>query len=136
MSLEIAKEFAILLDNNQFDEASLCMAENCEYHYFEGDYRGRENIISLYRQHHEHAIKILDEVNYSSEVSETEDGNYRILFIDKIRKGHKWHEYRCHQIVRFGNNQIVSILHSEIPGEIESLKMFYSRSVPEKLILP
>ena len=128
MSLILAREFATLLDNNSYDEASQFIAEDCEYHYWEGSYRGRKNIISIYRLNHRESKKIFDEINYSSEAGEMTDGNYKIDFVDKLRKGHKWHEFRSFQIIKFKENQIAHIEHYEIPGEIESLKMFFDTS--------
>jgi hypothetical protein len=65
---KIAEEFAALIDNTRFDEALPLMAEDCEYHYWEGNYSGRENIVNLYRQNHLFGAKMFDEVIYASEV--------------------------------------------------------------------
>jgi len=136
MSLEIAKEFAAFLDANQYDDASQLLAEDCDYHYSEGSYRGNKNIINIYKQNDLQSKKIFDETTYSSEVEELPDGNYRITFVDKIRKGHKWHEYKCYQLIQCADGRIIHIEHREIPGEMESLRMFYSTSRSQGLNLP
>ncbi|MFI5264704.1 MAG: hypothetical protein ACHQM6_09335 [Candidatus Kapaibacterium sp.] len=132
MSLKIATEFAALLDNNEFGEASELLAENCTYHYFEGDYQGRQNIINVYRMNYLQSKRIFDEMSYTSSVEEMAGGTYKIDFVDKIRKGQRWHEYRCYQVVSFSDNHISCIQHSEIPGEIESLRLFFSRASVDK----
>ncbi len=136
MSLKLAQEFATLLNSNRYDEASQFIGENCDYHYSEGNYHGRNNIISIFCLNHRESKKIFDETNYSSVVEELPDGNYRISFVDKIRKDHKWHEFRSLQILTIKENQIVNIRHSEIPGEMESLRLFYSIASSQKMNLP
>ena len=136
MSLKLVQEFASLLDNNRYDEASQLLAEGCTYHYAEGNYQGRKNIIAIYRMNYLQSKKLFDELNYSSAVEETADGNYRIDFTDKIRKGHRWHEYRCFQLIDCHENQITHVEHCEIPGELDSLRMFYTRPGSEGLNLP
>src|SRR5579872_368191 len=125
MSLLSAQKFAALLDSNNYDEASKMMAEDCEYHYWEGSYRGQDNIISIYRQHHIESKKLFDEITYTSQVEEMPNGNLKISLLDKIRKGGRWHELRSYQIITFQDNLIVHIEHCEIPGEMESFRMFY-----------
>ena len=127
MSLKLATEFATSLDNCQFDNASKVRAEHCKYHYSEGNYEGRENIISLYRQNDLLSKKVVDEIIYSSNVEDIGKGDYKINFVDKIRKGHRWHEHRFYEIVTLADNLIINIEHCDIPGEKESLRMFFSR---------
>ena len=136
MSLKLAEEFAALLDRNRYDEASQLIANECEYHYSEGNYQGQKNIINIYRLNHLESKKVFDEMSYSSVVEEMPDENFKINFTDKIRKGHKWHEFRSFQIIKFRENQVIDIQHCEIPGEMESLRMFYDRARSQKINLP
>src|SRR5690349_1576039 len=99
MSITIAEQFAALLDNNNFDEATNLLAEDCRYKYFEGKYQGSKNIINIYRQNHLQALKIFDELAYTSVVEDLGDGTCMITFTDKIRKAALWHEHNCYQIV-------------------------------------
>jgi len=136
MSLKLVQEFAAFLDNNRYDEASHLLAEDCDYHYFEGNYKGSKNIINIYLQNDLESKKIFDEMTYSSNVEEMSDGNYKINFTDKIRKGHLHHEFHSYQIIKCNSNLIVGIEHCDIPGEIDALRMFYSRARSQKIDLP
>ncbi len=135
MNLKLVRECASLLDKSRYDEASQFLAEDCTYHYSEGNYQGRKNIINIYRLNDLQWKKIFDETQYTSAVEETEDGNYRIDFADKIRKGHRWHEYRSFQLIKCNDDRITHIEHSEIPGEMDSLRMFFSRPGSDDLNL-
>jgi hypothetical protein len=104
MSLKLAREFATALENMHLDEASQFLAEDCGYHYWEGNYEGRANIVAIYRQNDLQSRKVLDEVIYSSEVEEMEDGSFKIHCLDKLRKGHRWHEHRFFEIIKFKDN--------------------------------
>jgi hypothetical protein len=126
MNSNTAQNFAALIDGTKYDEAAALLAEECTYKYFEGKYQGRDNIINLYRQNHEQSKKIFDEVVYSSNVEETAAGVYKIEFFDKIRKQHKWHDYKCYQIVTVADGLITDIEHHEYPGETELLRAFYN----------
>jgi hypothetical protein len=135
--ITLAKKFAELLDNNRFDDAVELMAEDCQYHYFEGDYSGKSNIMAIYRSNHKESGKLFDEVLYSSEVVPLSDNSFNILFSDKIRIANKWHTYRCFQILRFENDLIADINHHEMPGETEAMREFYQRmKAREKITLP
>ena len=123
--MELAQQFASLIDTSSFDEAAALIAEDCAYHYWEGNYQGRDAIIAIYRQNYLQSRKIFDEINYSSDVEAMGDGTYKITFLDKYRKGHKWHDSRCFQIITIKDNLIVEIQHNEIPGEAEALRTFY-----------
>ena len=128
MSIITAQQFAILLDNNNFDEAARLLAEDCRYKYFEGNYQGPQNIVNLYRQNHFQALKIFDEMVYSSNVEDLGDDSYVINFTDKIRKGALWHEHNCYQILKVKDNLITSIEHCEIRGENEAMRAFMAKA--------
>ncbi len=136
MSLNYARQFAAFLDANNYDAASGLLSEGCTYHYSEGNYQGRENIISIYRMNHQELKKIMDEITYSSVAEELPDETFKIQLVDKLRLGHKWHEFRSFQIVTIKDEQITHIEHCEIPGEIEALRMFYTTSRAQKINLP
>lgn len=129
MNLQLAQQFATCLENMRLDEATQFLAEDCEYHYWEGNYQGRENIISVYRQNDQQSRKVFDEVIYSSEVEAINEGTYKVNCLDRIRKGHRWHEHRFFEIITFKDNLIIDIQHCAIPGEAESLRLFYNKSV-------
>lgn len=127
METNIAQNFAALIDGNKYDEAAALLAEECKYQYAEGKYQGRDYVINIYRQNFEQSKKIFDEVTYSSNVKETADGVFKIDFFDKIRKGHKWHDFKSYQIVTVADGLITDIEHHEYSGETELLRAFYSR---------
>jgi len=127
MDTSIAQQFAALVDGTNFDEAAALLAEDCAYQYSEGKYQGRDNIINIYRQNHLQSEKIFDERVYSSKVEETAEGTYKIDFIDKIRKGNAWHDFKCYQIVTVEDGKIVAIDHHEYIGETELLRAFYNK---------
>ena len=127
MSLELAKEFAKLIDAQSLDEVSVIIDEDCKYNYSEGNYQGRKPIVSIYRQNYLQSQKIFDELLCSSKVEEISDNIFRINFTDKIRKGHSWHTYNFFEIIEFKNDMIITIQNCQIPGEDESMGIFYKK---------
>jgi hypothetical protein len=122
---QLAQKFASLLDQTKYDELLLLMAEDCEYHYWEGDYVGRENIVNIYRQNHLFGKKMFDEVIYASVVERMEDGVYKIHFTDATRIGERWHENHFDEVIGFKDNVICDIQHIQLPGEAESFREFW-----------
>src|SRR5437870_1619284 len=127
--LSLAQQFATLLDDTRFDEAAALMAEDCAYHYFEGNYAGRRNVINIYHQNHKASSEMFDEVRYSSEVEPLDTETYKVNLLDKIRVGAKWHEMHSHDILRIKDGLIVDIDHQEIPGEAEAFREFYQKAM-------
>ena len=123
--LAIAEQFASLLNETRFDEAALLLSEDCQYHYWEGNYAERDNVINIYRQNHKHTSETFDEAQYGSIVEPMDRGMYRITFYDKIRKGDKWHEMKSHDDITIENGLITDIHHKEIPGESEAFMAFW-----------
>lgn len=130
--LEIAQRFASVLDAAKFDEAAALMSEDCRYEYWEGKYQGRQNIAAVYRNNHEGASKIFDEVQYASEVEPLSNESVKLRLFDRYRLGDRWHESRSEQILKIENNLVTDIQHHELPGEAEALHAFFqSRSSPK-----
>ena len=127
MSVEIAKEFARCIDSTLYNEAARLLAEDCTYHYSEGEYQGRDAIINIYKQNNIQSNKIFDGVTYSSEVERMGEDVFKIHFIDDIQKGPGQHRFRSFQIVKIKDSLISEIGHFEIPGEMEALQLFYRR---------
>ena len=128
MSLRSAQEFARLIDHQSFEEASNLIAEDCNYHYTEGNYQGRKPIISIYRQNYLQSQKIFDELLCSSTVDEVSESTYKINFTDKIRKGPQWHTYHFYEILECKDDLIIDIQNCQISGEDESLRSFFITS--------
>jgi hypothetical protein len=128
--LSIAEQFAALLNAANFDEAAELLAEDCRYHYWEGDYAGRNNVINIYKQNHKHTTDTFDEVQYGSTVELMDGGVCRITFYDKIFLGDKSHEMKSHDDLTIANGLITDIHHKEIPGETEAFMAFWRSTRP------
>ena len=127
-AVEVATVFARALDAEDFDTAAALLTPECEYVSPEGLQRGPAAIMASYRSHAEWARANLDEVGYECAVEPGADGSARILYIDRVRKGDRRHEYRCAQAVTvIPGGGIVRITHEEIDGERESLRDFFAR---------
>jgi hypothetical protein len=125
LNLELAKKFASLMDNNHYAEAGKMMAEDCQYLYQEKEISGAAAILKTYTDNYESGSKTLDEILFTSEVEPIEPGNsYRLKYLDRIRKGESWFEHRCEQHISFENGKITKILHIDLPGEPEKLKLW------------
>lgn len=129
MSITIAQQFASLLDENRFEEAAQLLSDDCHYNYSEGNYQGASNIINIYRQNHLQAVKIFDEMVYTSSVEDIGSDVYKITFTDKIRKAALWHEYNSYQVIRVNDELIIDIAHHDIPDEQVALRAFYTKAM-------
>ncbi len=123
--LTLAQQFAALIDQTRFDEAAELLAEECEYHYWEGNYSGRKNIANIYRQLHGFYLKMFEETIYSSEVEPLNGVACLVHFIDQVRIGDLWHESRFDQLLRFEDGLIVDIQEVQLPGEAEAMHAFF-----------
>ncbi len=123
--IDVAYQFASLIDNKQFDEAAALLAEDCSYSYREGSYTGRKNIINIYKMNHLQVKRMFDEIRYSSEVELVNPEKFKIHFTDEVRLGDAWHTSRFDQLLRFEDGQIVEIQDIQLPGEEEAFREFY-----------
>ena len=131
--LNLVEKFATLIDQTKFDDVLPLMAEDCQYHYWEGNYVGRENIINLYRQNHLFGKKMFDEVIYASEVERMDHGGCTVHFTDATRIGEKWHENHFDEVIGFKDDLISDIQHIQLPGEAESFREFYQSARAEAM---
>ena len=122
--LQIAQQFASLIDQAKFDDAKQLLAEDCTYHYFEGSYAGRENIANIYRMHHKFGEQHFDEVRLSSVASDMADGKHRIQFNDLLRLGDRWHSSHSEEILRIEDGLIRHIEHITLPEEGRAMAEF------------
>jgi hypothetical protein len=122
--LQIAQQFASCLDQTKFDDAAQLLAEDCTYHYFEGSYAGRANIVNIYRMLHKFGEGDFDEIKVSSEVSELPDGKYRIAFNDLLRIGEHWHALHSEEILTIEDGAIRHVEHISLPEESRALGEF------------
>jgi hypothetical protein len=122
--LQIAQEFATLIDQKKFDDAAQLLAEDCTYHYFEGSYSGRNNIANIYRMLQKSGEGDFDEIVVSSEVDELPDGKYRIRFNDLLRIGERWHALHSEEILSIEDGFVRHIEHPAMPEEARALVEF------------
>lgn len=128
MNLQVVQNFASFLDKTLFKEAGQFLSENCKYQYNEGKYQDRDTIIGIYKRNDRITRQYFDELIYSSEVEQLSENEFKINYIDKLRKGALWHENRFYEMVKVENDLIVDIRHHSIPGAPESMMEFYKRA--------
>jgi len=121
----VAQQFADLLDDARFEEAAQLLAEDCHYHYSEGNYAGRKNVINIHKHNHKHSSEMFDEVRYGSVVEPMDGRRWRIDLYDKVRIGEKWHEIKSYDVLQFDGDLISDIHHHEIPGQNEAFMAFW-----------
>lgn len=125
-SLEIAKQFASLMDQNRYLEAGHLMAESCLYKYQGKIIEGVAAIIQTYVDNFESAKGQLDEIQFSSKVVPADAAdNFKLKYLDRIRKGSSWFEHRCEQQIKIADGKVVQIEHFDLPGESEKLKAWF-----------
>ena len=115
--LEIAQQFATLLDEAKFDEAAQLLAPECTYHYFEGNYQGRDTVINIYRMHDKNGSKHFDEARNSSHVVMLPDGRFENILSDMLRIGERWHAVHSKEVLTITDGFISHIEHVQLPEE-------------------
>lgn len=122
-TLEVAKQFATLMDQNEYHEAGRLMSSACRYLYQGKVIEGIKEILKLYIDNYEIAQKELDEIQFSSEVEPTaEPGLFTLKYLDRVRRGSSWFEHRCEQKIKIVDGKVVQIEHHDLPGEPEKLQ--------------
>ncbi len=87
--------------------------------------RGREAILSSYRENAEWGRRHLDAIEYESHVTPLGTSRFSVLFTDRIRVGHSRHTYRCRQVIELDpDHRIARISHREFPGQRAALNLF------------
>ncbi len=125
--LRIVKEFASALDRRAFDEAARYVAADCRYQIGGDELIGPDAIIASYRQSDEWGRRVLDQVDYESEVQQSGD-HVAVLYIDRITHHGETLVYRSRQHLWLNEaGQVVKIVHEELPGEHEKLNEFFAR---------
>jgi hypothetical protein len=89
---------------------------------------GRGPIIDSYHENARWAERVLDEINYESDVRLLPDGRAEITYSDHIYHGGQRHSYRCCQILSFDEDGLIrEIEHVELAGQREALDAFLDR---------
>jgi hypothetical protein len=124
-SLETGRRLANALDAEDYGAAQACLAADCVYHRLSGVLTGREAIVASYRENAAAGRQRFDAVQYESFVESLGAGEVLITYTDRVRLGHRSHDFRCQQRIwiRVGG-LVAEIRHEELPGERERLAAF------------
>ena len=124
--LETARQFATSLDAGDFAAARAILADHCVHVISDATtVIGADAIIESFQVKDASARQRFDEIDYGSHVERTGPASAVVHFIDRLRRGSAWHEYRSRQFLQFSDSGLIeSIVHEELPGELEGLRMF------------
>ena len=124
----LATRFAQALDVDDFENAAAILADSCVYTIGQEVLRGAR-IIASYRDNSKKGRRVIDDINFESEVESTADPMCFILnYQDHLTHAGERFTHRCRQHVRFDNaGMIVEITHEDLPGEPEKLAAFKNR---------
>jgi hypothetical protein len=127
-ALVIARKFADALDAEDYTAAEALLAPDCIYHIGDAALAGPARILESYRANSDSAKRRFDTVEYSSVVQELSPLTAMILFSDRLRIAHQWHEFHCQQRVQIGPRGLIeTIRHEELAGERTRLTEFENR---------
>ena len=124
VSADVISEFASSLDAEDYPLTLSCLADHCIYESPTGELTGPAAIVDSYKGNGDSARKRFDSVVYRHEIIPLGEGWYRIAFIDELVSGHRSHVFHCNQRVCIDKEQIVRIIHEEIPGQRDRLNAF------------
>lgn len=125
-----ARDFARFLDNDDFENAGKCLADDCVYNIKQQQLKGIQDITNSYKTNMELGRKKLDELVWGKGiVTVLDDSHAEILFTDYLRHAGVSHTHQCKQVVRvdIASGKITEITHHDLPNEIEKLQNFYKQ---------
>jgi hypothetical protein len=127
--LELASSLAQALDSEDYAAARAQIAEACVYESSRGQVTGVDWIVASYAAAGAWAKRTFSEVRYESRVEPVAERAVAVEFTDYLLAGgHGWHRYRCRQEFTFGaGDQVVRIVHQELPGQREALNAYLAR---------
>ncbi len=126
---ERARDFASLLDADDFEGVRALISASCVYYSGRGVHIGPEAIVLSYRDASRLTRTKFEDVRYESEILDAHDRSALIEFRDFLRAGDKCHVYSCHQRVHFGGDgRIARIEHIDLPGERRRVEAFCERA--------
>jgi hypothetical protein len=132
--VEAATRLARALDAEDYVAARRVLDEQCAYTGGpDGDIIGAEAILASYRAHGKEGNTIFDEIIFKSEVRALDEHQAVITYLDRVRIGEHWHDYRCRQQIRIDQHGcVVAIRHEDLPGEGEAIKAFVAKHRPRE----
>jgi hypothetical protein len=124
-SIEIAERFACALDADDFPAASRLLAEDCQYKTGRNDLRGREQVISSFREASTWARARFETVTYEHALEPKSESATVIRFVDIFEHRGRRLVHVCLMHVAFGTDSLIqSLVLEELPGEREQLLAF------------
>lgn len=125
----IAKKFGEYLDQDDFENFKKILSKNCIYHIAEQVLEGRKSVSSLYEKNMKEGKAKFDKLVWGkSETVKINEHQFEVYFSDFLMHKGIEHHYKCKQRISINQNKLVEkILHIELPGEKESLTMFYEK---------
>jgi hypothetical protein len=124
---QIASLFAVALDAEDYAAARDLLADNCVYKLGDVIHRGPDAVIDCYVANGDTARGRFDEVHNFSTVETTGPFTAAVTFTDYLRRGDRWHDFRCRQHIRIDPAGLVeAITHEELPHERARLRAFES----------
>ncbi len=128
LGYRVARQFAQALDEGNYPTAQSLLASDCVYDSPSGTLCGPEAIIDSYRNNSEKAHGWFENIEYDSQVIESDDTSATILFIDHLTHSTGKHTYRCQQKITLDSDHlIIKIDHREIEVERRALEGFLTR---------
>jgi hypothetical protein len=123
--MDVAIRLAAHLDALEFEKAGELLAEDCDYQYWEGNYRGRDAIINIYRQMSQQDKETFNEHSTRTTVEQTSPDTFILHGHDTMRIDDLTHESKFDEIVRVTDGMISSIEYKALRGEAEKLREFF-----------
>ena len=122
---EIARRFAYALDAEDYATAESLLSEQCGYLCRGQAFEGPAEIIALYRDIGDAAVRDFDSIKYESDVSEVSESRALIHFKDHLSHQHQQLTFECEQLIEVDANGLITrIEHRDLPGQRESLGKF------------
>lgn len=122
---EIAAEFALALDREDYARAGALLDRGCVYRVRGERHVGPDSIVQSYKGNGDEAGRRFDSIEYASAVRADGADTAVIGFTDDIRHGGRRLVHTCEQRVKIGpGGLIVGIEHVDLPGELERLERF------------
>lgn len=122
------REFARRLDADQYEAIRSLLTPDCVYETGHEILKGPDAIIASYREHGERARKLVDRIDYTSDVVEAGSRHVIVVFTDSLTHKGAPHVYRLNQHLHFSKDGLIErIVHEDMPGERERLTEFMNR---------
>ena len=124
----LAKRFAESLDGEDYDAARERLSAGAEYRISDEVHTGPDAILASYRASGDWAARVIERIEYESQVRATGPRSAIVTFIDRIEHAGERFVHRSEQHLEFDDaGAIRRIEHVDLPGEPEALAAFFQR---------